>query len=259
MVQRVLVVDDEPKIRAVLRSYLEAEGFVVSEADTGEGAVVGATTGEDRPSLVLLDIGLPDVDGLEVLRRIRSRGDVPVILVTARAEEVDTLVGLRVGADDYVTKPFSPREVVARVHTVLRRARPPVTGVPADAARADDLPGGDGGTGSLAALRFDGLRIDPDRHEISRLGDEGWVPVQLSALEFELLVALARSPGRVYSRAQLLEQVWGYDFYGDERVVDVHVASMRRALGDDAGRPTIIGTVRGVGYRFVLPPVGSKP
>lgn len=253
MVQRVLVVDDEPKIRAVLRAYLEAEAFVVSEADTGESAIAAATTGDEMPSLVLLDIGLPDVDGLEVLRRIRMRRDVPVILVTARAEEVDTLVGLRVGADDYVTKPFSPREVVARVHTVLRRTRPLVTGAAADAVHADGMPRDDGGTGSPASLRFHGLRIDPDRHEISRLADEGWVPVQLSALEFDLLVALARSPGRVYSRAQLLEQVWGYDYAGETRTVDVHVHWLRSTLEDDAAAPRFIHTVRGVGYVFRRP------
>ena len=193
---------------------------------------------EPPPDLVLLDIGLPDIDGLEVLRMIRARSDLPVILVTARAEELDTLLGLSVGADDYVTKPFSPREIVARTGTVLRRAR----SAP-DNAMPDD-----------GVLRFDGLTIDVPRREAR-------VPagtVSLSALEFDLLLALARSPGRVFSRAQLLEQVWGYDFFGDERVVDVHIRSMRKALGDSATAPSIIGTTRGVGYRFLPAPVSER-
>ena len=156
---------------------------------------------------------------------------MPVILVTARAEEVDKLVGLGVGADDYVTKPFSPREVVARVRAVLRRTGGPTPGA------------------EERVHLFDGLRIDEHRHEVVLDGS----PVELSALEFSLLVALASSPGRVYSRAQLIEQVWGYDFYGDERVVDVHVRNLRKALRDDATAPRLIGTVRGVGYKFLLP------
>ncbi len=182
---------------------------------------------------MLLDIGLPDLDGLDVLRTLRRDSDVYVILVTARADEADTLIGLSTGADDYVTKPFSPREVVARVRTVLRRTRG------ATAAAPDD-----------DVLRFEGLTLDPRRRELAVDGRE----VRLSALEFDLLHALAASPGRVFSRAQLLEEVWGYDFYGDERVVDVHVRGMRRALGDDAAAPRVVGTVRGVGYKFLLSP-----
>ena len=236
MARRVLVVDDEPEIRAVLRAYLEHDGFVVAEAGTGAEALhrVLATDGT-APDVVLLDIGLPDLDGLEVLRTIRRSSDVYVVLVTARADEVDTLVGLRTGADDYVTKPFSPREVVARVGTVLRRSASRGTAVPQD----DHV------------LRFEQLTLDERRRELAVDGSE----VRLSTLEFDLLHALASSPGRVFSRAQLLEDVWGYDFYGDERVVDVHVRSLRRALGDDAGDPRFIGTVRGVGYKFLPSPV----
>lgn len=222
---RILIVDDEASIRTLLSAYLTADGFEVEEAATG-GAALKAALGADPPSLVLLDLGLPDVDGLEVLAKIRAATDTFVILVTARAEEVDKLVGLRVGADDYVTKPFSPREVVARVRTVLRRARP----------QASD-----------ATLRFPGLTVDPARREVT-VGGEA---VALTALDFDLLLALAEAPGRVFSRTQLLEKVWGYDFYGDERVVDVHVRTMRSALGDDAQQPHIIGTVRGVGYKFL--------
>ena len=227
--RRVLVVDDEAHIRTVLRGYLEADGFDVAEAADGEDALAAL---RDKPSdLVLLDVMLPGIDGLEVLRRLRSFSDAYVILVTARAEEVDKLVGLGVGADDYVTKPFSPREVTARVKAVLRRDR----GV---------RPDGD------APLRFDGLTIDTVGREVEANG----VPVTLSSLEFDLLAALAAAPGRVFSRAQLLERVWGYDFYGDERVVDVHIRSLRARLGDPAGDPHLIATVRGAGYKFVGSP-----
>ena len=234
MERRVLVVDDEARIRTVLRAYLEAEGYVVTEAGTGAEAMQRLGGGARTPDLVLLDIGLPDLDGLEVLRSMRRTSDLPVILVTARAEEVDKLVGLGVGADDYVTKPFSPREVVARVRTVLRRSGA------RGRTRRGRRPGG--------PRAAPGLRIDPARREVHCEGR----PVDLSALEFDLLVALADSPGRVYSRAQLLEKVWGYDFYGDERVVDVHIRNLRKLLGDDAAAPRIIGTVRGVGYKFLL-------
>lgn len=234
MAHRVLIVDDEPQIRAVLRAYLEADGFEVTEVGTGADTLRELTRTGARPfDVVLLDIGLPDLGGLDVLQKIRATSEVYVILVTARSEEVDKLIGLSVGADDYITKPFSPREVVARVKTVLRRS----------SARAD-------ANGALAldgALTFDGLVIDRERREIST----GAGPVILSALEFDLLLALASAPGRVFSRAQLLEDVWGYDFYGDERVVDVHIRGMRAALGDDATNPQIIGTVRGVGYKFL--------
>jgi DNA-binding response OmpR family regulator len=225
-VPKVLVVDDEPHIRTVLRAYLEADGVEVTEAVDGESALV--VLRDDPPDLVLLDVMLPGIDGLETLRRARTFSDVYIILVTARAEEVDKLVGLGVGADDYVTKPFSAREVTARVKAVLRRDRGPRS--------ADD-----------AVLRFDGASIDLTRREVVANGE----PVVLSSLEFDLLAALARAPGRVFSRAQLLEQVWNYDFYGDERVVDVHIRSLRARLGDDAGDPHLIATVRGAGYKFV--------
>ncbi|MCB0909193.1 MAG: response regulator transcription factor [Nocardioidaceae bacterium] len=238
MSPHVLVVDDEDQIRSILATYLSADGYDVLEAATGAEGLALAT--RQDVALVLLDIGLPDIDGLEVLRQLRQTSDVYVVLVTARAEEIDRIVGLEVGADDYVTKPFSPREVVARVRAVLRRQRPTALGSAAPAA----------------VLRFPGLRIDLDRREVHV--DER--PVTLTALDFDLLVALASSPGRVFSRSQLLEQVWGYDFFGDERVVDVHVRGMRKSLGDDANDPSMIGTVRGVGYKFLLDPTpGGTP
>jgi DNA-binding response OmpR family regulator len=223
--RQVLVVDDEPHIRTVLRGYLEADGFAVSESADGETAVRHVR--QHPPDLVLLDVMLPGIDGLEVLRQVRAFSDVYVILVTARSEEVDKLVGLGVGADDYVTKPFSPREVAARVKAVLRRDR-----------GAHDVNG--------TVLRFDGLTIDKDAREV-RADD---AVVNLSALEFDVLAALADAPGRVFSRRQLLERVWGYDFFGDERVVDVHIRGLRARLGDDAANPRLIATVRGVGYKF---------
>lgn len=223
--RHVLVVDDEPHIRSVLRGYLEAAGFAVSEAGDGETAVQEVR--RHPPDLVLLDVMLPGLDGLDTLRELRTFTDVYVILVTARAEEVDKLVGLGVGADDYITKPFSPREVAARVKAVLRRDR-----------EARDAP--------ATVLRFEGLSIDKNTREVRVDGAE----VNLSALEFDVLTALAETPGRVFSRRQLLEGVWGYDFYGDERVVDVHIRSLRARLGDDAANPRLIATVRGVGYKF---------
>jgi len=221
------VADDEVHIRDVLRGYLEAEGFEVVQAADGNEAL--RVVREHHPDLVLLDVGMPGLDGIEVLRQLRTESDVYVIMLTARTEEVDKLVGLAVGADDYITKPFSPRELVARVKAVLRRARDTTA------------------TTSEEQLVFKGLTIDLPRRALTRDG----VPVDLSALEFDLLVALARAPGRVLTRRQLLEQVWGWDFFGDERVVDVHIRSIRRALGDPADAPQLVGTVRGVGYRFL--------
>jgi len=216
---RVLVVDDEAQIRVVLRAYLEREGYAVEEAATGRDALVLATS--FRPDLVLLDIGLPDMDGLEVLRQIRITSEVYVVMVTARAEEVDLLVGLSVGADDYVAKPFSPRELTARVKAVLRRA--------ARASAAEDLTE----LGPLVVAR--GAR------EV-RVND---VEIQLTQREFDLLEYLVRHAGQVVTRDQLLESVWGFVSPGETRTVEVHVASLRKKLG----QPDLIRTVRGLGYK----------
>ena len=226
---KILVVDDEERIRSLVGSYLRAEGFEVDEATTGEEAV--AKTRSSHPDLVILDVRLPGIDGFEALREIRRDTDVYVIMLTARTEEADKLIGLTVGADDYVTKPFSPRELVARVKAVLRRGRQP---------RSDDD----------ELLRFQDLEVDLARREARRDGE----PVELTALEFDLLAALASAPGRVFTRRQLIERVWGWDFFGDERVVDVHIRNLRRALGDSAEKPRFIGTVRGVGYKLVAEP-----
>ena len=230
MAKRVLVVDDEARIRGIVRRYLESDGFDVAEAKDGDGAL--SRVRDWHPDLVVLDVMMPGTDGLEVLRQLRTGSDVPVILLTARSEELDKLIGLSVGADDYVTKPFSPRELVARIKAVLRRGR---------GASAGD---------NVEKLVFGTLEIDVVGREVQRDG----APVELSALEFDLLVALAQAPGRALTRRQLLERVWGWDFYGDERVVDVHIRSIRRALGDNADAPELIGTVRGVGYKFLGAP-----
>ncbi len=224
--ERILVVDDEPGIRELVGTYLRSEGFEVDEAVDGEDAIERFRQRE--PDLVVLDLRLPGIDGYDVLREIRRSSSVYVIILTARAEETDTLVGLELGADDYLTKPFSPRELVARVRAVLRRRR-------------------DGETAPVAELGVAGLVVDADRHEV-RVDD---VPVELTSLEFELLAALAGAPGRVFTRRQLIERVWGWDFYGDERVVDVHIRNLRKALGDPADDPRFVGTVRGVGYKLL--------
>ena len=231
--QRVLVVDDEAAIRDLVGSYLRNEGFEVDEAVDGEAALTRFA--QRAPDLVVLDLRLPGIGGLDVLREIRRTSAVYVIVLTARADEADKLIGLELGADDYITKPFSPRELVARVRAVLRRRRE-----------------GDLVEATLDELtRLDGLTIDVGRHEV-RVDDE---PVELTSLEFQLLATLVEAPGRVFTRRQLIERVWGWDFYGDERLVDVHIGNLRRAIGDAADDPRFIGTVRGVGYKCVGAPL----
>ena len=221
----ILVVDDERHIVDLLRLYLEKEGFVVVAAADGEEAL--ALHARHDPSLVILDLMLPKVDGFEVCREIRRRGETPIIMLTARSDDVDAVVGLELGADDYVTKPFNPRALVARVRAVLRR-----TDVTARGGRPIEL--GD-------------LRIDPRRRDV-QVGDRH---VELRAREFDLLAALARDPGVVLTRDMLLEGVWGTDFPGETRTVDVHVAELRKKLAPDG---PAIETVRGVGYRLLPPP-----
>ena len=224
--RRVLVVDDEPHIRRVLRGYLEADGFIVDEAGTAAQArgLAGAA------DLVLLDIGLPDGNGLDLLRDLRSASPVYVILVTACAEEVDRLIGLEAGADDYVVKPFSPREVTARVRAVLRRAR-------------EVEPAG------APPLSVGGLTVDVGAREVSVDG----AGVPLTPIEFHLLATMAAAPGQVFTRRQLLDAVWQDGHFGDERVVDVHVRGLRRALADDPATPRFVATVRGAGYKVLRP------
>lgn len=241
------MVDDEPKIRSLLRQFLEADGFEVVEAGNGPDGLRQAVAPDI--DLVLLDVAMPGIDGLEVLRRLRTSSTVPVILVTARAGEVDQLIGLAVGADDYVTKPFSPRILVAKCKTVLRRAAPnnPIDGPLA--GDGESVP--DRGSADETTMRFEGFEIDPSRREV-RVNE---APVELTARDFDLLVALASNVGRVLTRGQLITLVWGDDFFGDQRVVDVHIRTIRLALGDDALHPRLVQTVRAVGYRFLPRPL----
>jgi DNA-binding response OmpR family regulator len=226
----ILIVDDEPGIVRLIAMYLEREGFSTATARTGAEALEMV----DRlsPALVILDIMLPDIDGWEVCREIRRSNDIPIIMLTARDEDEDKIVGLEMGADDYVTKPFVPRELVARVKVILRRARQ----APSD--RTSD------------ALELGVLTIDPARREV-RLGGE---PIQLRAKEFDLLLELARKPGIVFDREKLLQDVWGYDFFGDSGTIDVHVRRLRAKLNDDSSNPRFIETIWGRGYRFKEPP-----
>ena len=222
---RALVVEDEPPLVRVLTAYLEREGFSVTSALDGERAVELAR--DITPDVVLLDVMLPGIDGIEVCRRIRAFSDAYIVMLTARSEEVDKIVGLSTGADDYVTKPFSPGELMARVRAMLRRPR---TGTePVTAARC-----------------FGELAIDVPAREVT-VGDR---PVELTPREFALLDALSEQPRVVLSREQLLERVWGPDWFGDEHVVDVHIANLRSKLGDDPREPRYVRTVRGVGYRM---------
>ena len=222
----VLVVDDEPTIAEVVGGYLERAGYATRIAYDGRAAL--AAVDEDRPDLVVLDLMLPGVDGLEVMRRLRERPKPPlaIILLTARGEQSDRIVGLRLGADDYVVKPFSPAELVARVDAVLRRVD--TTGIPEP------------------RLRFDGLEIDPAAHTVTVDG----APVSLSQREFDLLLFLARHPGRAFTRAELMERVWQFSFYTDTSTVTVHVRRLRSKIETDPAEPRFIQTVWGVGYRF---------
>ena len=223
---RVLVVDDEPMVRDVLSRYLERGGFEVEAVADGESAL--AAFEAVPPDLVLLDLMLPRVDGLEVFRRIRARGDSPVIMITARGQTTDRIVGLEVGADDYVSKPFSPGEVVARVRSVLRRSAP-------SPGREPD-----------AALAFDGLELDPRCREVR----VGGTPASLTPREFDLLFHFASNPRTVFSRLQLLDQVWDVAFGGDPATVTVHIRRLREKIEADPSQPRRLVTVWGVGYRF---------
>ena len=221
---KILIVDDEPAIINSIRAYLDAEGFAVHIATDGHAALKAARA--FGPDLIVLDVMLPGIDGLEVLRQLRQESNVYVLMLTAKAEETDKIVGLSVGADDYLTKPFSPRELVARIKAILRRGR--------DTTNAN------------SPLTFRRLRIDPGSHRVWKDNQL----VELTPIEFDLLYTLARHHGRVLSREQLIEHVWGNDYYGDERVADVHIGRVRKKIEDDLTNPTLIVTARGAGYRF---------
>jgi len=231
----VLLVDDDPKIRDLLRLYVEREGHRTIAAADGETALAAAL--RSRPDLVILDVMLPGLDGFEVCRRIRDESDVPILLLTARSGDSDKVVGLDLGADDYVVKPFSPRELMARVRALLRRRR---------GERAVDEP----------ILVAGGLEVDPNAVEV-RLDGE---PLELTPFEFRLLTGLMRRPGRVFSRDDLIDTIHGDDDPGIiDRTIDVHLGRLRRKLGDDAADPRFIATVRTVGYKFVAPVQKREP
>jgi len=221
--ERILVVDDEPNIVDLARMYLEKEGYRVESASDGAQALERIQARE--PALIVLDLMLPELDGFEVCRRTRASSDVPIIMLTARDEDVDKIVGLELGADDYLTKPFNPRELVARVKAILRRQDRSI--------RPNDQP-----------LHVADLTVDPARREVAVGGE----PIELRTKEFDLLLAFAENKGIVLTRERLLNKVWGYDFYGETRTVDVHVAHLRKRL---KGSRVSIETVTGVGYKLV--------
>lgn len=226
---RVLVVDDEDAIRELIVFNLEQQGFEVLEAADGYEAI--KQTDEGRPDLVVLDLMLPGMDGLEVCQRLRRSeefANIPIIMLTARSEEVDRVLGLEIGADDYVTKPFSPRELMARVKAIFRRMSQPQVNE------------------DTGELNIGLLRIDPARHQITFKS----VELELTPKEFELLYLLALQPGKVLTRDVLLEKVWGYEYLGDTRTVDVHIRRLRKKMEDIDPEPDYIETIRGVGYRF---------
>jgi DNA-binding response OmpR family regulator len=224
---RALVVDDEPSLVRVVTGYLEHEGFVVTTAPDGEQALAAARS--DPPDVIVLDLMLPGIDGLEVCRQLRTFTDAYVIMLTARSEEIDTLIGLSLGADDYMTKPFSPRELTARIHGLLRRPR-------MTRYASEDLP-----------VRMVGdLSLDPQSRQVQ----VGGTPVELTRTEFDLLDALTERPKLAYTRRQLIERVWGPDWVGEEHLVDIHIAHIRAKLGDDPATERNVRTVRGVGYRM---------
>lgn len=220
--KKILIVEDEPKIVELVRRYLERDGYQVSVAEDGRKAL--ETVRSWQPDLILLDLNLPDMDGLEVCRTVRHISAVPIIMLTARDEDVDKLIGLELGADDYITKPFSPREVVARVHAVLRRAQ-------LQAVTSD-------------IIKVGGLFIDISRHE-ARCHDK---LLDLTATEFKLLLMMARSPGRVFTRMQLLDEIQGIAYEGYERTIDAHIKNLRHKM--ESGQGCRIATVRGVGYKL---------
>jgi DNA-binding response OmpR family regulator len=224
---RILLVDDEAPILDLVRGYLERDGFQVVTAADGPAGLAAVRASD--PDVVVLDVMLPGLDGMEVCRQLRTFSDAYVLMLTARGEEIDRIMGLTVGADDYLVKPFSPRELVARVKALLRRPRD----------RGDEQPAGNDRVPA-------GLEIDEARRTVRVDGS----PVELTALEFDLLAVLARDPGVVVRRQTALDRVWGADFTADDHLVDVHVANLRRKLGDDPAHPRFVETVRGVGYRL---------
>jgi DNA-binding response OmpR family regulator len=225
--KKIVVIDDEPSVQDVVRGYLEKDGYLVYVAGNGRDGL--ALAERTKPGLIVLDLMLPDVSGEEICREIRSRSDVPILMLTAKASEDERVEGLQLGADDYLTKPFSPRELVARVRAILRRSQ------------GAEMP-------LVEVLSFDdgALEIDTVQHEVRRDGER----IELTPNEYKLLVTLARYPGRAYSRFELINHVQGYDYEGYERTIDAHVKNLRKKVEPDPRRPRYVETVFGVGYRL---------
>jgi len=230
---RVLVVEDEESFLEALRIGLAREGFAIDVARDGREALDRFAAAE--PDIVLLDVMIPRISGIDVCREIRTKSDVPIIMVTAKGEEIDAVVGLEVGADDYVTKPYRFRELVARMRSVLRRAAAAEEAAPASTV-----------TGPAGPIVVGDVRIDPDRHEVT-VRDQS---VEMPLKEFDLLVALASNAGRVLTRDQLIDDVWGLDYVGDTKTLDVHIKRLRNKVEVDPSKPTTIVTIRGLGYKF---------
>jgi two-component system alkaline phosphatase synthesis response regulator PhoP len=224
MNELILVIDDEPKIAKLARDYLERGGFRVVTAADGRTALAAAR--HERPDLIVLDLNLPELDGLDVCRALRRESDVPIIMLTARVDEADRLIGLELGADDYITKPFSPRELVARVRAVLRRVQ--------------------GGVHQPGLIRTGDLEIDLKGYRASRAGE----PLNLTRIEFSLLATLAQHPGQTFSRAQLLDRLHGVAYDGFDRSIDAHIKNLRRKLEPNPAEPSYVLTVYGIGYKF---------
>lgn len=225
MAKKILVVDDEEKIREMVKNYLEKEGYEVIQAADGTEAL--ESINRDRPSLIVLDWMLPGMSGLEICRHVREKSNIPIIMLTAKTEEVDKLLGLELGADDYITKPFSLRELAARIKVVLRRAEP-------------------GESSNTGVVKIGGLEINLNRHEV---WSEGKI-VSLTPTEFKILSVLSNNPGRVYSRLQLLDAALGFAYEGYERSIDTHISNLRKKIEPDPANPRYILTVYGTGYRF---------
>lgn len=226
MPERILIVDDEPSILTLVEYHLRKAGYAVATAEDGTQALEKAR--HERPDLIVLDVMLPDLDGFEVCRELRKTANTPIIFLTARDDAIDRIVGLELGADDYLTKPFNPRELTARVKAILRRTNPAQVSSGNDRVEAGEM------------------IIDLRRHEVVLRGEA----VALTPKEFELLETLATNPGMAMSREMLLDRVWGNDYFGDARIVDVHISHLREKIEADPGQPVYVKTVRGVGYKF---------
>jgi DNA-binding response OmpR family regulator len=234
MSTRILLIEDDDRIRETTRLVLEDEGYDVSEAGDAEAGL--DVFDETRPDCVLLDLMLPGADGFEACRELRRRGDVPIIMVTARTDKFDVVAGLEAGADDYVTKPFEPKELTARIRALLRRVRAPRAGV------------GEGAGPTRIVLGDGDVEVVPEEGIVRRGGED----VSLTKTEFRLLCEMAANPGRVFSREVLLEQVWGYTYLGDGKLVDTHIHRLRAKIEDDPANPRHVVTVRGLGYKVVV-------